>query len=223
MSTILRIKFPLIIGLLFYVVTIVALPLSPPLQNSRSSQNAELITVGEIPRRANHPSSVFENDGLNPSVLSRNAQARSPSRKKVHVILPSVRLEWRPSHLPGIDNYPKYAKERITEMIQAQYGPDTKVDFAKNRHAEYYTCPFKLEVSEQNAFWRPVSKVTGYFEMKEVQNPKSIKVTGWLKQDGKTISEYEYPNHLPRIDPPPPINLEEILHPSPGPKPTATG
>ncbi|GAV99370.1 hypothetical protein LENED_000823 [Lentinula edodes] len=206
MSTILRIKFPLIIGLLFYVVTIVALPLSPPLQNSRSSQNAELITVGEIPRRANHPSSVFENDGLNPSVLSRNAQARSPSRKKVHVILPSVRLEWRPSHLPGIDNYPKYAKERITEMIQAQYGPDTK-----------------LEVSEQNAFWRPVSKVTGYFEMKEVQNPKSIKVTGWLKQDGKTISEYEYPNHLPRIDPPPPINLEEILHPSPGPKPTATG
>ncbi|KAJ3934033.1 MAG: hypothetical protein NXY57DRAFT_739899 [Lentinula lateritia] len=102
MSTILRIKVPLILGLLFYVVAIVALPLSPPLQN------AELITVGEIPRGANHPSSVFENDGPNPSVLSRNAQARSPSRKKVLVILPSVKLEWRPSHLPGIDNYPKY-------------------------------------------------------------------------------------------------------------------
>ncbi|KAJ4473230.1 hypothetical protein C8R41DRAFT_849339 [Lentinula lateritia] len=189
MSTILRIKVPLILGLLFYVVAIVALPLSPPLQN------AELITVGEIPRGANHPSSVFENDGPNPSVLSRNAQARSPSRKKVLVILPSVKLEWRPSHLPGIDNYPKYAKERITEMIQAQYGPDTKVDFAKNRHAEYHTCSFDLEVSERNVFWRPVSKVTGYFEIIEVprENPEYVKVVGWLEQDGKKISQYEYP------------------------------
>ncbi|KAJ3806773.1 hypothetical protein EV368DRAFT_66546 [Lentinula lateritia] len=219
MSVILRIKVPLILGLLFYVVAIVALPFSPPVQNSGSSQNAELMTVGEIRRRFNHPS-VF---GPNPSALSRNAHARSPPRMKVHVTLPSVRLEWRPSDLLGIDDYPKYAKERITEMVQAKYGPDTKIDFAKDRHAEYYRCPFNLEVSEKKVFWGSASKVTGFFEMEKVprEDPKSIKVTGWLKQDGKKILDYEYPNHLPRIDLSSPINLEEILQPSPSPRPTA--